>query len=478
MACNLTIDNILGQGPPLVSVLVEGTSKGCSQVSVTIHCTGQYSATNSPVAVSSSGHWQTTFSIDQLKLAGCVACANPKYPITVTAKCVDPNQTCFTEKILTEIPCSQTSPCPTLGAITPKQVGGCFALGSLLDLDVAVYDPNACITQYVWIFTKQAGQCTGGSNAPCPGGSTVYPVIKTTAGASIAINLGTGFAEGNWTVQVYADPSSATACANCPQVASQPLAFSIMQPNTCPRIINVSPQLTGSANAGYTFVFTATFSGNTTEARASWDFGAGLSSPECLCGAAMAHKSYTYPASDCGQSKTVSLVLDPGNGCCSQGETLVTVDLPPCGQPPPNGGCPWWNPFCKGLSLCGALLAAALLAIFAVGVLTWVAGCATADPITAAVLAAVAEATAAVGLVLLVIWTLVCSKLPGFCHSLNALIQLFTYIVAVQFWALILLWLGGALSYGTPCFWGEAAQFAYYGAILAHLLLIKQYKHC
>jgi hypothetical protein len=450
------------------SVHVVGTVSSCGTVRVSSDCTNSF--VDIPSSLSGG---VTTWTADLPNDKG-ISCGAP---IVVIANCLAgaPSVANFSGP-LSGGPCQPL--CPTLGAITPKQVGGCFAPGSLLNLDVAVYDPNGCITQYVWIFTRDAGQCTGGSNPPCPGGSTVNPVIKTTAGASIAINLSAGFTEGNWTVLVYANLSNATACANCPQVASQPLAFSIMQPNTCPRIINVSPLLTGSTNTGYTFVFTATFSGNTTEARVSWDFGAGLSSPECLCGAAMAHKSYTYSVADCGQSKTVSLVLDSGNGCCSQGETLVTVDLPPCGQPPPNNGCPWWNPFCQGWSLCGALLAAALLAILAAGILAWLAGCAAADPVAAAVLAAAAASAAGVGLALLVLWVLVCSKFPGFCQSLNHLIQFFTYIVALQFWVLLLLVLLGALSVGTPCFLGAVAQFAYYGTILAYLLLIKQYKHC
>lgn len=380
MACEITITavNVYGSpGQPVSSVTVEGTAKNCANVVVIISCGGP--VLQKVFAVNAQDvplNWSVEFS--DLGGSECVCDAGF---MRVSAHCKE-NEACgFTWPTLAPPHCQPPRPkCPELGAITTSPPKDCFAPGNTVKLFVESYDLGGCIVQYVWIFSKLPGQCTGGATPHCPGGGPQTPIIKSTPTPDLAISLSTaeGFTEGNWIVQVVAVLSASGYCKDCPQVASSPLPFSIMQPGTCPVVTGIEePALMGTSSAGFEYRFTAHLSGNTSEARIRWNFGAGLTDPVCLCGAHTAEVTYTYPKSECGEDKTVSLLLEPGNGCCQLIEQTKEFSLPPC-----NGGggdgdgrhpCPWWNPACW--KLCGWLgaLLAILIGAYIVGIATGVA---------------------------------------------------------------------------------------------------------
>jgi hypothetical protein len=352
----------------------------------------------------------------------------------------------------------------------------------VVKLNVYSNDPGGCIVQYLWVFSKLPGQCTGGTNPPCPGGSPPTPIIKssTTPNLAITFSSANGFTEGNWTVQVVAILSSSGGCADCPPVASPLLPFSIMQPNTCPQATIDEPVLMGTSSAGFEYKFTAHFTGNTSEARVRWNFGGGLTDPVCLCGGQTNEATHTYPKSECGKTKTVSILLEAGNACCPDTEATKEFKLPPCNGGNGNGHhpCPPWNPFCKGWNLCAAILASALLAILAAGVLFMVWACLY--PLNYYVLAA-AMAAAATGLIFLGIWYAFCRYLPGFCDSLKAMLDLLAYIIYIQTIILAILAALAALGWlGVTwlCVGGAAITWGYYGMVVFWLLVLNSQADC
>lgn len=463
MACQVTIleINAYGQaGQPIQSITIKGSSTECAAVDVQISCAGNEYVLG--VAVT-QGLWQATFT--------SVACYCDGTTLRVTARC-KANPTCLDSRTVPLV-CQPPHPeCPELSEITADPAGPCFRTSDKITLSVVVNDPGGCLTQYVWVFTKQPGQCSGGQDPPCPGTPTPPPIVKVTTGPSISQGLSPadGFSEGNWTAQVVADPSQSSDCQNCPPVASVPYVFSIMQQGSCPQVQGVTADLIGTSGGQYTYRFTALLSGNTSEARISWDFGGGPTAPQCLCGATVPETTYSFPTAHCGQWKTVAVILEPGNACCTLDHVQQPFQLPRCGG---NGGghpCPWWHPKCWKIK-CNGLLVAALAAITAAAVLAIAAGCAVNPALWVA-----SAAVFAAGLILLALWVTLCSKISSdFCTVLHEVILAIAAIVSVQGTILAILALLG-ITLTSGCGLGAVVSFGYYATVLGYLIYVEEWK--
>ena len=486
MACEITITsvNVYGSpGQPISSVTVEGTAKSCAGGYVKISCGGsilqeafQTNAIDLPV------YWSVQFS--NLAGSGCVCGAGF---MRVSAYCKDDPACGNTWPTLTPPQCQPSEPkCPELGAITISPVQSCFSSGDTVKLNVHSNDPAGCIAQYLWMFSKLPGQCTGSPNSPCPGGGPLTPIIKlsTTPNLAITLSSANGFTDGNWIVQVVAVLSSLGGCVDCPQVASPLLPFSI-QPDTCPNVTIDAPVLIGTSSSGFVYNFNAHITGNTGEARISWNFGAGLSDPVCLCGQQTNTVTHTYPKSDCEKTKTVSVLLEAGNNCCPNIQPAKEFQLPLCDGGGNGGGghCPWWNPFCQGWNFCAAILALALLFVVGAAVSLIVIGC-TGNYLAAFIAMAVYFVIAAA---LFYLWYSICARLDGsFCGTLDQLIHVLFVWIFVQPLLIVVVaaiaWLI-TVVFSTPlpifpCAIGAVFSWAYFATIFAYLLQIRHMAHC
>ncbi len=479
MACDITIldiDVFGSPGQPISSVLVKGSATECTGVEVTISCDGHeyYQGVNVTPTGGTTGTWVATF------LNPACIC-DPTKLLRVSARC-KANPNCEKSETVPLACQPPYTPCPELGEITSDPAGACFAPDTKVVFTVQVNDPAGCIGQYLWLFSQQPGQCTGGANPPCPGGAPASSFIKVTPVSWISIPLSTfeGFKDGNWTVQVLVDPIETGGCANCPPVLSPPRPFSILAPGTCPTVLELTVNTAGTSSAGFAYNFTATLAGNTSEAKVTWDFGDGPNTSACLCGHTIAQATHTYSRDKCNTTQTVIVTIEPGNGCCLLQTEAESFTLPPCESGGGNGDdhpCPWWNPFCKGLKICGALLAAALAAVLAAGVLAMVAGCTV--PVSGPLIVAAAVA-AVVSFVLLGLWFAVCRHLPGFCDSLTAFLDLLSYLMYVQAVIVIALAILAALGVVVtlPCVLGAVATFGYYASVYFWLSAVGSHAGC
>jgi len=468
MACEITITsvNVYGNpGQPIDLVRVQGTAKNCANVVVVISCGGPllkkvFSVNAQDIPVS----WSVEFS--ELGGSGCV-CGSGN--MRVAAYCKEDEACGSLWPTLSPPECQPYEPvCPELGEITTSPQQDCYAPGDPLKLSVSVTDPGNCISLYYWIFSEQPSPCS--QEPGCTGG--LQPAItRSTTVPSLALTLAMadGFAEGNWTVQVFAIP---TNCENCSPVASPPLPFSILQPSTCPQVSSLDePVLVSTTSAGFEYQFTAHLAGNTEDASVQWNFGSGLTDPVCLCGANSSETTHIFPKEQCGENVTVRVLLDPGNGCCSLMEEEVNVQLPACEGGGGDGDehpCPWWNPFCKGWSLCAGLLAAIMAAILTAGISLAVGNCLNVPTLTG-----VGYAAAALSLILLSLWYWLCSKTqPDFCDTLAQLILFLAYVIAVQgiILAVIAVIFEITLLEIILC---SAVSWLYYGMVMAYLVIIQ-----
>ncbi len=161
---------------------------------------------------------------------------------------------------------------------------------------------------------------------------------------------------------------------------------------------------------------------------------------------------------------------------------------PPPQPPPPPPGCSWWDPRCWG-SLCGALIAAAMAALIASGILFILAGCSILTPaVLAGPVGVVLNALVTsdlfiaavfflvVGLALLVAWYLVCARLPNydFCATLNEVMTCIAWIILVQSALALLLFLFGGLG----CLIGLVFTWGSWGTVLASLQLLSNAAGC
>jgi hypothetical protein len=168
-------------------------------------------------------------------------------------------------------------------------------------------------------------------------------------------------------------------------------------------------------------------------------------------------------------------------------------NVPPGNVPPGNvlprpSRCSWWDPRCWG-SLCGALIAAAMAVLIAAGILFIIAGCTVltpavlAGPVGVALNALVtsglfiaAVIALGLGLALLTVWHLVCSRLPNFdfCATLNEVMSFIALIIFLQSALAIALFLLGGLG----CLIGLVFTWGSWGTVLAFLQLLRNAAGC
>jgi hypothetical protein len=181
-----------------------------------------------------------------------------------------------------------------------------------------------------------------------------------------------------------------------------------------------------------------------------------------------------------------------GLRACGSGGVVPPVTPPEQVTPPDNdnvnGGCSWWDPRCWG-SLCGALIAAAMAALIVSGILFIIAGCTVltpavlAGPVGVALNALVtsglfiaAVIALVLGLALLALWYLVCSKLPNydFCATLNEVMTSIAWIILVQSALAFALFAFGGLG----CLIGLVFTWGSWGTVLASLQLLSNAAGC
>lgn len=438
MACQVTITSVTpygSAGQPVTSIDVKGTATDCASVVVMISC-GGLQQTHS-VAVTPQGTWQATFT--NLAGTGCECGAGF---LRASAHCKD-DVTCGDSRTLSPIPC-EPYPCPTIDHIdvdlpTCAQVAQDNGWNVTFDAVIG----GGGVTNYVWSFGD--GQTVSGPTLQqvshlykCAGSYVVTLVITSDC------QLG------------YADVDARTVelpPCGCPSVTDFS-AYSVAG-NACQWKFNVK--------LGPPFA--------TCIQEYLWNFGDGSQQTTTV-----PEVEHTYAHDG---SYTVMVTLLGGVGQVGGGPCFAANQISVSGCGDGNGGhhpCPWWNPFCKGWNLCAAILATALVAILAAGVLLMIGMCA--QPVSTPLLIA-AAAAAAVGLALLALWAAICRHLPGFCDTLKGVLDLLTYIIYVQSIVLAVmaaLALLGIVSW--PCALGALASWAYYGSVYFWLTVINSQAGC
>jgi hypothetical protein len=180
--------------------------------------------------------------------------------------------------------------------------------------------------------------------------------------------------------------------------------------------------------------------------------------------------SHSYPPGT--YSVQIQLASPPG---CKV--TPTPLNVPACGSGGGGGCSPPWNPRCWA-SPCGALLAAALAAILAAGVLITLAGCAQGLNYW---LDGFAAGTAVLGLALLYIWYRFCSTISvGFCATLNQVMNLMLILETIETVVVTILGVlaAGGVTEVLPCLAGAALTWGYYGSVIAALIEIAKLTNC
>ncbi len=459
MPCTITIQNVTGDAS-LSSITVTGNVTGsaplCNAVTVSIHCTGPGTAKHQNVPVV-GGQWQTTFTAQEVKMAGCLECSNPSYPITAHAECADPAVQCVpADQLLTQIPCSQCCPtvsvaviegdCDSLGRrnvtfqVNTTSVPGCPQVLAQMDFGDGTWGP---------VFTVPPDNAWTGSHAYVLGSYV----------AKVHIVIPTGCED---------IPITVAAVRKCP----------------CPTITLASLSVKGCVDSSHTAIITvtATVSPATAGCQLKWMFDDGYQiSTQIPNNANSFSDTQSHEYSSAGpHSVSVTAVC----GACSESATRG-FDVQNCGgDGGGGGGCQWWDPRCWG-SLCGALLAAAMAALIASGLLFFIAGCTVltptvlAGPLVAAMNALFASALfiaavvlLALSLFLLTIWYLVCSKLPSydFCATLHQVIIFIAWVILLQ----IALGFALALAGDIGCLIGLVFTFASWATVNNYLILLEE----
>ncbi len=464
MACSILIQNVVGQGQPgqpLTSITVSGSATQCAVASVSIVCTAS-AVTHSNVPVV-SGAWQTTFTEQEIKIAGCRECGNPAFPITVRVHCADPGSGCSDYKVLSEIPC-YAGTCPTVDYIQ-AQIPPCDAVMQSGQWNVTFTASiiGGGVTQCLWNLGD-------GSN----------PVLGPLPQAGTAIISHAFACAGEY-------PVTLTIFSDCQPGYIDSEVFTIdIPPCGCPTVssFDATPDAANKCLWRFKAKIGAPFVGCIHEYL--WNFGDGHQEVT-----AIPETQHTYDHDD---SYAVTLTIlgdvgEVGGGPCDTTKDIV-VDCHGHGHGNGDDGhpCPWWDPRCWR-NPCKALQAAAIAALISAVVLFFLAGCLVltpavlAGPIVAIVEALVSSALFIAGLaalalavVLLALWYAICHKMPGyhFCHELNEVILALATIVALQTALSIFLALTG--SFG--CLIGLLLNLTIYGTILAYLELLRHWAGC
>lgn len=461
MACQLIIQDAVGQGQPgttLMSLKVTGSASGCSSVSVTILCTGQHPSQHNAVPVV-AGQWETIFTEQELKLAGCRECGSSSYPLQVRARCDDGVAACDDFKTWPAIPCvSGGACCPTVSIQVTE--GDCDAQGrrnvTFLVTTAAATAPDCPPTVFAQIDFGD-GMLGAGFGVPP---NTVWQETHSYMSGSYTAKLHIIVPAGCPDIPVKVGP-----LVECPPGCPDPDDITVAV-DDCDaegrRIVSVNVLLPGSGS---------------TTVSLDWQDGTPPDSNLPIQGGVLWTGWHHYLPP--GPYKvTVSVA-----GCPPI--TKPVGPLPPCNGGNGNGNgkpCPWWDPRCWG-SLCGGLLGAAMAALIAAGILFIIAGCTVLTPLVLAgpagaalnalvssALFIAAVATLVVGLALLTWWYLVCSKLPGyrFCATLHQVMTGIAWIVVAQ----SLLAIGLSVVGGVGCLIGMLLMWASWGTVLAYLQLL------
>lgn len=351
MACELIILDAVGQGQPgttLMSLKVTGSASGCSAVSVTILCTGQHPVQHIAVPVVAD-QWETTFSEQELKLAGCRECGSFSYPLEVKAHCDDGVAECSDSKPWPAIPCASGGDCcPTVSIQVTE--GACDAQGRRNVTFVVTTAPATGLDCPEFVFAQMDfGDGMLGAGFVVPP-NTVWQETHP-------------YVPGSYTakVRIIAPPG----CPDIP-VKVGPL---VECPPGCPEPGDVTVAVDGCDAEGRRIVSVNVLlpgSGSTTVS-VDWQDGTTPDSNLPIQGGVLWTGWHRYLPP--GPYKVKVSVA----GCPPI--TKPVGPLPPCNGGNGNGHhpCPWWNPACwKFCGWLGALLAI-LIGAFIVGIATGVA---------------------------------------------------------------------------------------------------------
>jgi hypothetical protein len=420
-----------------MSVKVFGIATGCSKVNVSIICTGSHAVTHSDVPVS-SGAWDTTFTEQEIKLAGCLKCGDPNYPITVRANCADPGSSCSDFKMFPSIPCAPA--CPTIDHIE-ADIPTCDAVhasGDTWHVAFRAYINGTGVTSCIWTFGDGSNPVVG--SLPQGGIATANYSYQCAGEYFVTLIIQSDCQPGYINSEVYTLEIPTCGCPTVSSFTAHPDAS-----NPC------------------TWCFEAKVGGPFYRCidKYLWDFGDGhteYSETPNIC--------HTYSS---GGTRTVTLTIigsvgQVGGGPCS---SPLTINVTNCGNGGGHGGgdpCPWWDPRCW--SLCGWLLALALATMASAAGLFIAWGCSSYPPLLVAAIAA-----AALGLALLALWGALCAKTH--CHTLCAVITFVEYMILLQGVIAIIL-----AIFSPPCSIGAFISSAYYGTALVVLLHINETTHC
>jgi hypothetical protein len=465
MACTIAILDVVGQGQPgqpLSSIIVSGSATGCNVVSVTIVCIGN-AVTHASVPVS-GGAWQTTFTEQELKLAGCRECGNPVYPITVRVHCADAGSNCEDHKLLSEIPCSGAG-CPTIEFIE-AQIPSCGEViqAGQWNVTFTATIVGSGVTVCLWNFGDSSLPVSG---ALPQGGTATQSHAYACAGEY---------------------PVSLTIFSDCQPGYIHSEVITLQLPTCgCPTVSSFEAHADGVNKCLWRFEAKIGGPFATCVSQFLWNFGDG---DQLVTSVPQAEHSYDHDGSYVVTLTILGDVGEIGGGPCDT-TTEIVVDCHHGGGGGDGDGdhpCPWWDPRCWK-NPCKALQAAAIATLVTALVLFFLAGCfvltpaVLAGPIAAAAqlllssalfIAAVAAMT--LGLLLLALWYAICHRMPGyhFCHELKEIILVLSWIIAVQSVFAIAMALVG--SWG--CLIGLVLTGAYYGTVLAYLELLKNAAGC
>jgi len=207
MVCTITINEpqayALSGSTILTSVKISGTAENCTKVKVEISCIDGEIIPHDAV-VDDNNEWTATFTEAELKLAICTKCNDPKFVITVNAKCLDTGQICPASWGPGVIPCS---PCPEIVKIVVPKPTGCVGPGSSATVEVTVtVEPAVSGCKLHWVFSDGFDDYT---SIPTSSSSQEFtyshPYTLAQPNPSVSVGVICDFCDGNTVTQGFDD---------------------------------------------------------------------------------------------------------------------------------------------------------------------------------------------------------------------------------------------------------------------------------